>query len=126
MFSGARVMETRELGYTLRALSDGARLRIIIYLANHDTDTTVSDLTRELRLSQPLVSWHLRKLRRAQVVSTRRVGRQVICTLNRQRLTELSQSIALWCSARLPVTSPPLPSHQAAGDVPVLQRSAEL
>jgi ArsR family transcriptional regulator, arsenate/arsenite/antimonite-responsive transcriptional repressor len=118
-------METRELGYTLRTLSDGARLRIIIYLANHDTGTTVSDLTRELRLSQPLVSWHLRKLRRAQIISTRRVGRQVICTLNRQRLAEIAQNITLWCGSLLPASSSPPSSPPGAAETTVLQRSAE-
>ena len=89
-------METRDLGHALRALSDVARLRIIQYLAGHEGEITVSDLTRALRISQPLVSWHLRKLRRAQLVLTRRVGRQVFCTLNRARLADCSKSLSAW------------------------------
>ena len=93
-------MEMRDLRYTLRALSDMARLRIIQYLANYDGEITVSDLTKALRISQPLVSWHLRQLRAAQLVSTRRVGRQVFCSLNRKRMTDLSLSLASWCERR--------------------------
>jgi ArsR family transcriptional regulator len=89
-------MEMRDLRSALRALSDTARLRIIQYLANYDGEITVSDLTKALRISQPLASWHLRKLRSAQLVSTRRVGRQVFCSLNRTRVADLSVSLASW------------------------------
>ena len=41
------------------------------------------------RLSQPLLSWHLRRLRRAGVVKTERVGRQVRCTFDRERFAQL-------------------------------------
>ena len=89
-------MEMRDLRSALRALSDTARLRIIQYLANYDGEITVSDLTKALRISQPLASWHLRKLRAAQLVSTRRVGRQVFCSLNRTRVADLSVFLASW------------------------------
>jgi len=94
-------MEMRDLRYALRALSDMARLRIIQYLATYDEEITVSDLTKALHISQPLASWHLRQLKRAQLVSTRRVGRQVFCTLNRTRLADLSLSLAIWCERRV-------------------------
>ncbi len=48
-------------------------------------EITVTALTDLLGLSQPLVSWHLRKLRRAGLITTRRVGRQVYCSLNTDR-----------------------------------------
>ena len=93
-------MDTRDLGGVLRALSDQARLRIVQYLAGHDGETTVSDLTTALRISQPLVSWHLRRLRRAQLVTTRRAGRQVFLSLNRVRLSDCSKLLAEWCERR--------------------------
>jgi len=93
-------MDTRDLGPTLRALSDQARLRIVQYLAGHDGETTVSDLTAVLRISQPLVSWHLRKLRRVQLITTRRAGRQVFLSLNRVRLAACSRLLADWCDRR--------------------------
>jgi ArsR family transcriptional regulator len=74
----------RELKTTLKALGDLARLIIVYHLARHE-QVTVTDLTDVLGISQPLVSWHLRKLRRAGLVQTRRAGRQVYCTLNAAR-----------------------------------------
>jgi DNA-binding transcriptional ArsR family regulator len=37
-------------------------------------------------VSQPRMSWHLRTLRHAQVVSTRRDGREVLCRLDREAI----------------------------------------
>jgi ArsR family transcriptional regulator len=74
----------RELKTMTKALGDVARLTIVYHLARQD-EITVTALTGLLSISQPLVSWHLRKLRRAGLIETRRVGRQVHCSLNRQR-----------------------------------------
>jgi len=68
-----------------RALADHTRLTIVRYLACHER-VTVTQLCRELHLSQPLISWHLRRLRRAGIVQTRREGRQVWCSLDRAAL----------------------------------------
>ena len=67
-----------------KALADTTRLRIIARLAE-DT-ATVSELIHLVDLSQPLVSWHLRRLKVAGLVETRRSGREVICTLSRDAI----------------------------------------
>lgn len=46
-------------------------------------DLSVKDLCVRLRASQPLISWHLRVLVRCGLVTTRRQGRLVFCSLNR-------------------------------------------
>jgi ArsR family transcriptional regulator len=71
----------RELKTIMKALADVARLTIVYHLA-HQSEITVTALTEQLGISQPLVSWHLRKLRRAGLLKTRRVGRQVYCSLD--------------------------------------------
>ncbi len=76
--------EWRELKIILKALGDMARLTIVYHLVHHK-EITVTELTDLLGISQPLVSWHLRKLRRADLITTRRVGRQVYCSLNTNR-----------------------------------------
>jgi ArsR family transcriptional regulator len=76
-----------------RALSDRKRLRIAEYLAQHES-VTVTQLGTELRISQPLMSWHLRMLRRAGIVKTRRAGRQVLCSLNRRALEAYQRQVA--------------------------------
>lgn len=74
----------RELKLMVKALGDVARLTIVYHLAR-EKEATVTELTAMLSISQPLVSWHLRKLRRAGLIETRRVGRQVYCSLNLPR-----------------------------------------
>ena len=76
--------EWRDLKNMAKALGDLARLSIVYHLVKHD-EITVTAMTELLGLSQPLVSWHLRKLRRADLITTRRVGRLVYCSLNKSR-----------------------------------------
>ena len=44
-------------------------------------DASVTDLIEEVGLSQPLVSWHIGRLRTAGLVGTRRNGRETVCSL---------------------------------------------
>ncbi len=75
-----------------RALGDRKRLSILQYLAVHER-VPVTELGENLRLSQPLISWHLRILRRAGVVKTHRTGRQVLCSLNRPALARYQKRV---------------------------------
>ncbi len=63
-----------------RALADGLRLRMLMLLADRG-EMNVSTLAKTLRVSQPLVSWHLRLLTRAGLVQVRKAGREVYCSL---------------------------------------------
>ena len=73
-----------ELEKITRALADKVRLNIVRILANSQ-EVNVTDLTQQLLISQPLVSWHLAILRRNGLVRTRRQGRQVYCSLDAAR-----------------------------------------
>ncbi len=77
----------RDLKRMIKALAGVARLTIIYYLARQQ-EVTVTELTTKLSISQPLVSWHLRKLRRAGLIEMRRAGRQVYCSLNTARFQQ--------------------------------------
>jgi DNA-binding transcriptional ArsR family regulator len=65
-----------------KALADVNRLRIVRRLAGGDA--SVTDLIEEVGLSQPLVSWHLGRLRAAGLVETRRNGRETLCRLRHE------------------------------------------
>lgn len=80
----------RELKLYYRALGDVTRLRIVHLLAT-EGDQTVGALMRTVRVSGPLMTWHLRRLRRAEIVRTTRVGREVLCSLDRERFGELQR-----------------------------------
>jgi ArsR family transcriptional regulator len=80
----------RELKAFHRALGDVTRLRVVQVLAN-EGEQPVSALVRTLHISQPLMSWHLRRLTRAGIVRTTRVGREVRCSFDRERFAELQE-----------------------------------
>jgi DNA-binding transcriptional ArsR family regulator len=71
--------ELRDVRAFHKALADVNRLRIVRRLANGSA--SVTDLIEHVGLSQPLVSWHLGRLRAAGLVTTRRSGRETICSL---------------------------------------------
>lgn len=79
--------ETRlkELSRYFYALKEVWRLRILHALAEAD-ELTVSQLAEQLHIGQPLLSWHLRRLRQADVVKVRRKGRESFYALDRERL----------------------------------------
>ena len=62
-----------------KTLADVNRLRIVQRLAH--AEASITDLIDHVGLSQPLVSWHVGRLRAAGLVETRRVGRETICRL---------------------------------------------
>lgn len=69
-----------------RALGDTNRLDLVRRLAA--APATVSELIESTSLSQPLVSWHLRRLRSAGLVSSERSGRESIYTLRTETIAE--------------------------------------
>lgn len=71
--------ELRSLRVVHKALADVNRLRIVQRLAQGEA--TVSELIDRIGLSQPLVSWHLGRLRSAGLVQTRRAGRETVSRL---------------------------------------------
>lgn len=102
----------RELKQMTKALADVARLTIIYHLARRD-DITVTELTDLLAISQPLLSWHLRKLRKAGLVQTRRAGRQVYCTLNSARYQLWLNRMGRLIDPQLQLSQDALPSGEA-------------
>jgi ArsR family transcriptional regulator len=84
---------TLELKKMLKALADVARLTIIHHLADQ-REVNVTEICQSLGISQPLVSWHLAILRRAGLVGTRRLGRQVYCSLDLPRFQHCQRALA--------------------------------
>ncbi len=74
-----------ELARYFYALKEVWRLRMVQALAVAQ-EMTVSDIARHLDISQPLVSWHLRRLRQADIVNVRREGREKYYSLDRERV----------------------------------------
>ena len=85
-------MTDRELKLLCRAVGDVSRMKILRTLAAVP-EISVTELAYRLLMSQPLASWHLRILRRAGVITTRREGRQVYCALAPERVAEFREAI---------------------------------
>jgi DNA-binding transcriptional ArsR family regulator len=81
--------DLRELRVFHKALADVNRLRIVKRLAQGPA--TVGDLIETVGLSQPLVSWHIGRLKAAGIVETRRSGREVFCQLRPNVFDEVAQ-----------------------------------
>ncbi|MDE3111929.1 MAG: helix-turn-helix transcriptional regulator [Chloroflexota bacterium] len=69
------------------------RLRIVQLLAT-DGEQVASEIARRLRISPPLLSWHLHRLKRSGIVRMVRVGREVRCSFDRARYAELADRSA--------------------------------
>lgn len=78
-----------------RALGDPHRVRIVNLLANAPGPACVCDLTPELGLSQPTVSFHLKKLVQAGLLTRERRGTWAYYSIDRQALERLSTVIHL-------------------------------
>jgi ArsR family transcriptional regulator len=96
--------DLRELRVFHKALADVNRLRIVQRLAQGPA--TVGELIETVGLSQPLVSWHVSRLKAAGVVETKRTGREVFCQLRPNVFGEIAERER----ALLGVPAPALPA----------------
>ncbi|MFB0545667.1 MAG: ArsR/SmtB family transcription factor [Anaerolineae bacterium] len=82
-----RKAKLKELKSYFKALAGLVRLRIIIQLAAAE-ELSVSGLAKALKISQPLVSWHLPRLKKVGLVKVRKEGRQTYCSLDKERFQQ--------------------------------------
>jgi DNA-binding transcriptional ArsR family regulator len=91
------IAKARELRSYLKAAGDTTRLLVLRWLAERG-ELSVTELAAELRVSQPLISWHLGVLRRVGLVSVRREGRMVRYSLDREAFFSFLERIGAWIS----------------------------
>jgi ArsR family transcriptional regulator, arsenate/arsenite/antimonite-responsive transcriptional repressor len=89
----------REFRAHYQALASVTRLRIVYFLAGIP-EITVLELADAVGISQPRLSWHLRMLRRGQLVRARRVGRAVYYSLNREGLNAFHRELTTLIAPR--------------------------
>src|ERR1700730_4515302 len=84
-------------------------------------ERAASEIARTLKLSQPLLSWHLRVMRRAGLIGTRRAGREMWCSLDRksirefqERFNQLIREPAGGVSSQAMAVTPPLGDKEIA------------
>lgn len=79
------VKSALDLSVHFEGLANPTRIKIVERLASA-AEVRVSELAELCKVSQPRMSWHLRTLRRASVIRTRREGREVFCRLDREAI----------------------------------------
>jgi len=85
--SGSRENYLEAAAFVARTLADANRLRILLCI--HAGKKLVSGIVKELNLSQPVVSPHLKELRRALLVRMERRGPFVYYELADSRILEI-------------------------------------
>jgi ArsR family transcriptional regulator len=70
-----------------KALGDETRQRILQILQD-EGEKCVSDLVAAFNVSQPTISHHLNFLRQADLVASRREGKQIYYSANQDNITE--------------------------------------
>jgi DNA-binding transcriptional ArsR family regulator len=93
--------EVRELRAFLRSVGDTLRLYILRYLVL-EGETNVTGLADALRASQPLLSWHLGVLKRNELVSVRREGREALYSVNMPVVQEYRTRLDSWLGIARP------------------------
>lgn len=92
-FPGAIAAGANDLSVYFEGLANPTRLMIVERLAA-TPEMRVSELADFCQVSQPRMSWHLRILRKAQVIRTRREGREVFCRLDREAIANHFKNFA--------------------------------
>ena len=83
----------RKAALVLRALNHKLRRRIIELLES-EGPLTVTDIYIKLRLEQSVASQHLAIIRRVKVVNTKRDGKYIYYSLNRERIEQIADLVA--------------------------------
>ncbi|HYF40363.1 MAG TPA: metalloregulator ArsR/SmtB family transcription factor [Gemmatimonadales bacterium] len=101
-----RAPDTESVTRLFHALSDPTRLSILRRL--RFGERCVCDLTDALDAGQSRLSFHLKVLKDAELVTDRRDGRWMYYTLNTDRLEEMGQILEQ-------LAAPPSPSERKSG-----------
>ena len=108
--------DLRRLRTLYKALGDETRLRIIGLMAELGP-VPVKTLSARVNLSQPLMSWHLRILRLAGLIDTKRQGREVICRLRLAAFEELHEAEARLVAGTSGIDAAPAAGSPEASNV---------
>ena len=81
----------QRVAFLAKSLSDENRVRILLYLGNGKK--SVSQIVDGLNLSQPLISHHLKELRRSLLVTVERRGPFVYYELSDPRIVDILLSL---------------------------------
>jgi DNA-binding transcriptional ArsR family regulator len=85
-------LDIKKATIQLRAVNHKLRQIMLQYIGQHEK-ITVTEIFRHLLLEQSVASQHLAVLRKAGFVKTKREGKFIYYTVNRQRLLDLNKFV---------------------------------
>lgn len=88
--SGMSAADAETTAALFKALADPHRVRIVNILANSEGPACVCDITPVVELSQPTVSFHLKKLVSAGLLDREQRGVWAYYSVNREALARLA------------------------------------
>jgi ArsR family transcriptional regulator len=111
---GSIAAGAHDLSVHFEGLANPTRLMVVELLAA-TPELRVSELAASCQVSQPRMSWHLRILRKAEIIRTRREGREVFCRLDREAIAEHFRRFARLISFGGPLGDPPARNQVTEG-----------
>jgi ArsR family transcriptional regulator, arsenate/arsenite/antimonite-responsive transcriptional repressor len=92
-----------ELAALFKAVADPMRLRLLSLIACHDGgESCVCDLTAAFDVTAPTISYHLKILREAGLISAERRGTWVYYRVNPQVMAQMSAVLVPQAAAAVP------------------------
>jgi ArsR family transcriptional regulator len=95
-------MDTKRMAKVFKALSHPNRLELYLKIAKaHEAsfetgcECFVTDIIDSLKIGAPTISHHIKELANADLISTEKKGKYLICKVNEELVEEVSQLLAL-------------------------------
>jgi len=85
----------------LKCICDETRFEIL-ELLQKDKELCVNDFVEKLKKGQPLVSHHLKTLKKCGIVKSRDVGKKAMYTISNNQLSELISNV-IRTSKKIPI-----------------------
>lgn len=76
------------MGILLDALSDPTRQKILLYFYQTKVESCVNDIAKSCVVSRPTVSHHLQIMKRAGVLKTRKEGKNIFYSFNKENVVK--------------------------------------
>lgn len=95
-------MDTKKAAKIFKALSNPNRLELYFKIAKMhessfptDSECFVTDIIRSLNIGAPTISHHIKELVNADLISTEKKGKFLICKVNEELIEEVSKLLSL-------------------------------
>lgn len=95
-------MDTKKMAKIFKALSNPNRLELYLKISEaHEAgfetggECCIADIIGCLNIGAPTISHHIKELTNADLITTEKRGKFLICRINEQLVTEVSKILAL-------------------------------